>query len=96
MSTIDPSEAVLERHMPVLKRAEQRCRQKSDRGLHGPHYQRARPGGRRAVQPASLAKDYEMGVENDLSKVMISQQVSSLASSDAERQKQGLAPIRTS
>ena len=31
-----------------------------------------------------MTKSYELGIENDLSKVMVSQQVSSLGSNDAE------------
>ena len=47
-------------------------------GVWRSDYRRHRPGGGHKNKTMELVKAYEMGMENDISKVMINQQVSSL------------------
>ena len=66
-------------HLQVLKRAEQTLQtEKPDAAFTERMTNAIADVADAQMKSAELAKAYEMGLENDLSKVMISQQVSSL------------------
>ena len=80
MSTIGPIGSSLgSAHMQVLKRAEQALEtQKPSEGFTDRIADAVEQVAEAQNKTASLTKAYEMGMENDISKVMVSQQVSSL------------------
>ena len=80
MTTIGPiSSSVGSAHAQVLKRAEQALQtEKSTQAFTDRMTNALDQVADAQSKTAELTKAYEMGMENDLSKVMISQQVSSL------------------
>ena len=80
MTTIGPIGSSLgSAHAQVLKRAEQALEtQKPSEGFTDRINNAIEQVAEAQNKTASLTKAYEMGMENDISKVMVSQQVSSL------------------
>ena len=65
-------------HAQVLKRAESALSKESDSGFSDRIGDALKSVADTQTKSADLTKAYEMGTENDLTKVMINQQVSSL------------------
>ena len=80
MTTIGPIGSSLgSAHVQVLKRAEQALEtQKPSEGVTDRITNAIEQVAEAQNNTATLTKAYEMGMENDISKVMISQQISSL------------------
>ena len=80
MSTIGPiGSGVGSAHAQVLKRAQEALQTEQPSQAFGNHITNAIDQVAEAQnKTAKLVKAYEMGMENDISKVMINQQVSSL------------------
>ena len=80
MTTIGPIGSSLgSAHAQVLKRAEQALEtQKPSEGFTDRITNAIKQVAEAQNKTASLTKAYEMGMENDISKVMVSQQISSL------------------
>ena len=80
MTTIGPIGSSLgSAHVQVLKRAEQVLEtQKPSEGFTDRITNAIEQVAEAQNKTASLTKAYEMGMENDISKVMVSQQISSL------------------